>query len=416
MTTFTSYTNINLSSLPTQPTSIRVKLRDAAGLESPKLTAAKTTVPMVASAGACDPAGISNTCQVATELCKPATPGAATGTCTPGGPPVLTSARAYRLANGDRRVVVDGSDPEGDISSVVLTFLDAANAVVMVDADGSGSTETPSILGFSYRAGTTSLHGRTDIGAGFFAATPQSTVTQVKVKLRDALGLDSGELTVPISALPIVASACDPRRSDNLCTAPDVCESDMSCATPAASRSAACAAAQSLTLGTAVTGTVPFGADRWQAPATCVGTSSSAGSEVVYKLTTSAVMDLHYTTDFAETTIDSVVYSSSACGDTLVFASCSDDVGSGDLHSDGYLLDAPAGDHYFFVDSVVAGRNDGGQGPYKLQVSQRPVLAASAACDPFEVHGPLRLRYDLQAQRDLLRLQLQVVSPRPTSV
>ncbi len=397
LTAFVTSGTLNLTGLTPLPPQARVRLRDLSNFEGTKLTASLTPISDRALAAACDAKKVKDRC-VTGSACKEDAPGSDGGTCAAGTAPTLTAARAYGAPDRSRRVAVDGTDPDGDITRMVLTFKNAQGAAVALDVDGDQTAETPSVAGFGQVVGTTTLAAITGLREALFPT--DSTVTQVSVKLRDATGLESGELTVPFNGLAQVGAggSCDPRRWDNYCgQAAPRCDGNV-CTASATSAATACGGAQTLTVGTPVTGALILGPDRWRAP--CSDTSGSAASEKVFKFTTTQPVDLKFTTDFPETTLDTVVYLASGCAETLSVASCSDDIDQAtNLRSEGFVRALPAGTHYLFVDAWTSGTAGAGTGDFKLLVTELPVLTASGvACDPLlrdnRCAEPLRCRPD----------------------
>ncbi len=370
-------------------TSIRVRALDAAGLMSDPLTVAKTAPAMVAAGLACETDGRENVCTTGL-VCQ----GTPASTCqTPVAPVIGASDNAgLTLATGARRLVVNASDADGDASRLVVTFLDAANAPVMVDGDGSGAPETPSIFPFSQVIGNgiaPTLYRR-ELAMNLFAAAPGSTITQADIQVRDAGMRLSNTVRVTFSALPTPAdtAACDPRRYINECavaTPPLVCSGNGTagtCGTLVAAQTAACTGATALTLGTPVTGVITTGPDRWSP--SC-DNPASGGSEKVYSLAVAALSDLRVSTDFPETDIDSLIYVTSNCGATLTELGCTDDVDidAGNFKTDGFISNVAAGNVFVIVDSYnVLPNTTGGAGNFKLNVTQRTISASGAACDP----------------------------------
>ncbi|MCC7000255.1 MAG: hypothetical protein IT370_36990 [Deltaproteobacteria bacterium] len=370
--------------------SIRVRALDAAGLMSDPLTIAKSAPAMVAAGLACETDGRENVCT--TGLVCQGTPSA---TCqTPAAPVVdATGTVALTLASGARRLVVNASDADGDASRLVVTFLDAANATVMVDGDGSGAVESPSIFPFSQviGAGSNPTLIRRELAMNLFAAAPGSTITQADIQVRDAGMRLSNTVRVSFNALPTPAdaAACDPRRYLDECApaATQVCSGNGTagtCGSLAAAQTAACTSPPALTLGTAVTGTITTGPDRWSP--SC-DNPASGGSEKVYSLAVPALSDLRVSTDFPETDIDSLIYVTSNCGATLTELGCTDDVNidAGNFKTDGFISNVPAGNVFVIVDSYnVLPNVTGGAGNFKLNVTQRTISASGAACDPVQ--------------------------------
>src|SRR5262249_44055208 len=117
--------NLGTNVFSTPPASVRVALRDAVGNKSAKVTQAVVPFPTKNANDTCDSERLEDVCVVGT-YCKAAASGSPTGTCTAGTAPTLTSAVVF---NGDAgvgpRVSVKGTDPEGDITSVLVQYVRA---------------------------------------------------------------------------------------------------------------------------------------------------------------------------------------------------------------------------------------------------------------------------------------------------
>ncbi|MGQ0508597.1 MAG: hypothetical protein ACT4TC_25135, partial [Myxococcaceae bacterium] len=368
------------------PNSIRASVRDASNTESLEAgPVALMTLPPRTATQACDLKKLSDKCNAGT-FCKETTPGGGTATCVTGATPAITGMpKAFAAPDGSRRVTVEGTDADGDITYLVLTFKNAQGATVPLDTDGNLSPEPSPVLIFGETSGTTTFSGRSDLAKELFMST---TITQVAVKLRDSAGLESPEVTVQISSLPSVASGggCDTRRWDNYCADTTlVCEAGTNtCSARSSSVTAVCNAAPTLTVGTPVTGNLTLGANRWLPPTGCTQTGGGQGSEAVFKFTTTAASDLRFTTNFPETTVDTLVYIADVCAETLPVSGCADDVdfAAGNLTTDGFARNVPAGTHYVIVDSWPQGKPGIGTGAFKLNVTEVPLLNAGEACDP----------------------------------
>ncbi len=388
--TFRGVARVNLAQLPSLPTGVRVALRDLLGNRSPRVTQTRAAATALNAGDGCDTTGFLNTCP-AQAFCKPTASGSVAGTCTAGTAPALTAALGfYADAGASARVSVTATDTEGDITAVSVQYVQADGGLVLL-ADAGVRTDQ---LTFSLSEGTTAFQGYR-----LLSGTVMNTSTALQVSVRDATGLDSNALVVPLSPFPTRAAAetCDVRAFNDACgSGASMCTG--TCETHTASTGTVCAAATTLTLGTAVTGTLGFGPDRWNGP--CAGSKSSGGSESVYKFTLASASDVTFTTDFPETRVDTVLYVASNCGGAPTVVACNDDISyPSRVKSSGLMQDLAAGTYYVFVDSWRDTAFGAGTGPFKLLVSTRPVHAtAGTACDPLFVAdrcgGALRCRPD----------------------
>lgn len=101
----------------------------------------------------------------------------------------------------------------------------------------------------------------------------------------------------------------------------------------------------------------------------CGGT----GPEQGYTLSLPSASALHITTDFPETTVDTVLYLQSTCGEMDSELGCNDDIGT-NPHSELFLDRVEAGDYVLIVDS-----HPGATGNFKVQVTAYTPLGD--ACD-----------------------------------
>ena len=108
-------------------------------------------------------------------------------------------------------------------------------------------------------------------------------------------------------------------------------------------------------------------------PNDIIGGCGGAGQESVYRIEVEQPLTLVITTDFPETTLDTVVYVRTTCRDPLTELSCNDDsngVGSR------LTVNVDVGAYFIVVDSHDAGA----VGDFRLQVDQ--FLGPGANCDP----------------------------------
>lgn len=133
---------------------------------------------------------------------------ASASVCVPGQPPVLESAHAY-FVPGDTVVRIHATDVDGDATDLQYIARDASGSVV---SSASYARPMADILGAETVSAAFSLHGATD-------------AAQVELTLRDATGLFSNTLVVPVEMRPevVLGAACDGLRVDNVCEAGSAC-------------------------------------------------------------------------------------------------------------------------------------------------------------------------------------------------
>ena len=129
-------------------------------------------------------------------------------------------------------------------------------------------------------------------------------------------------------------------------------------------------ALDTLTLGTPVTATLADDGNNDLISQGCAGT----GPEQAFELTLATASALQITTNFDETTIDTVVYLQSTCGDVGTELGCNDD-GEAISASDLFLTRVEPGTYVLVVDS-----HPGSNGDFKLQVDA--FIPEGEACNP----------------------------------
>jgi hypothetical protein len=158
----------------------------------------------------CDAQGLRTRCEEGA-LC-------ADGTCVAGTPPVADLVLFYGLDNGADRLIVEGTDVDGDVRTILLTLLDEAE--IPVDL---GET-TVAELDIAER-----VDGLTDFSVHFdldLAGLPE--IVAVQVALRDGTGLDSALVRAESAPLPVitVGNACDPALIADACETGAFCDND----------------------------------------------------------------------------------------------------------------------------------------------------------------------------------------------
>jgi hypothetical protein len=104
-------------------------------------------------------------------------------------------------------------------------------------------------------------------------------------------------------------------------------------------------------------------------------TCGGSGGERIYLVHVDQPVALEVTTDFPETTLDTVVYVRSECRTPGTELGCNDDTAD-NTTSDLVIDSVEPGDYYVVVDAS----NNGSEGDFKLQVNQ--YLAEGQPCDP----------------------------------
>ncbi|MGQ0508804.1 MAG: hypothetical protein ACT4TC_26175 [Myxococcaceae bacterium] len=360
-------------------TSLRISISDLAGLSSAPSTYSRAALPTIADGSPCKANGFSGACADGS-FCS-----STTNNCTVGGAPTLTDAGVYSVSSTSfvPRVVVGGTDPQGDVTDVVLRYVQA-DAGMVLETDGGVKEDTLELAEF---LGTTTVTGV----SGLDTAT-LSKATQVEVKLKDATGKSSSALLVGVTPLPIIGAgaSCEVLAWTNDCsTAAPICRGGTpTCQTVSDSRAAACVDAEAITLatpGTPVERTFNIAPGQDVFPVACSGNTPSGGPEKIFSFTTTgARTDVMFSTDDVATTVNTLLYTTETCAAQVSLTSCSDDVDaeSGNFRTQSIVRGFPAGTHYLFVDTWRAA-DQVGSGQVKLSVKVLPAIStANAACDP----------------------------------
>ena len=312
--------------------------------------------------------------------------------------PTLTGGEALRVDADRYEIFVDGGDAEGNAVGIRFSLLDAEGEVVGIDFDDDDAPipdtdGTPEMDEFEIGF-TDDLEGQTTFtralvrlaDPAFVAATP--TATQVRLAILDITELISAEMTFPIR------DVTEAGRGET-CNADAICADGLECTAATCEIPAAtvthCAGATALDVTPAApvtqTGTLEPG-DSHLAPS-CVDPRyfDRHGPEALYTVTVPAPeapaigYDLIAATANDATTIDTVVYLQTECGDPATEIACNDDADfdEGVFQSRAIAENAPAGTYTIAVENL--------NGPtaavtYQLDVSLRPVLGEGATCDP----------------------------------
>lgn len=331
--------------------SVEVALRDSTGAFSDDVRGAVSAQAIRALGDACDAAIVADRCSAGLG-CR-GTP----AQCQEGLAPEVAKV-AYLQGEGGTRILVQGVDPEEDVASVLIEFLDASGHALMVDLDNDEVAESSEfeVAAESLGAGAFSVH--VVPVAGFEAMVPSIAVTAT-----DAAGHTGVRKTAKLAATPIrsVGQACDLAGFDACNPATAACVPNVSatvvnagtCKAKSQLAKSECALAPELVPGAAPIVGVTAGPSLWDAPMTCSSGDPKGRPEGVAVLHLSAPASrLTLTTALAGTNFDSVVYLLPGCGDTTAAPlGCADDAPSGGAAATLELTLLPAGDYLVVVDS-----------------------------------------------------------------
>lgn len=342
-----------------EPAKVEVLLIDLTSLESAVTNADVTPQAVVALGGPCDETYTESRCEAGL--------GCRDGQCKEGLAPEITKV-AYLNGQGGTRIVAVGTEPEDDIDSLLIEFLDLQGNPITIDLDNDEVPESDSFrLDAQGRAADGKFSVRLDPSEEF-----ESQVKQIAVTPRDLADHEGARKTAKLTASPVrsTGQGCDPLGFD-VCSATSVCVqgatgTTFTCRDVNAQRKAECAAAPVLPLdGTPVIG-FASGASLFDAPAGCSSGDPKGRPEAVVKLVLdSPAARLTLTTDLPETTFDTVLYLVPACGETSAAPlGCADESASSAAATLELEL-VPAGSYLVVIDSWGPG---GGQFALSAQV------------------------------------------------
>jgi len=300
---------------------------------------------------ACDPLQVADRCQEG--MACAGTPSA----CLAGVAPQLT--RVGYFGGASPRMIFQGNEPDEDLKSVGVEFLDASGNPKTVNL---GSEDAPEM------SGAITLDARSaPPGAAFtLMSTPiqgfDALVPKIAATVTDAYGHASTRVVAAAAALPVrsAGQACDAGGFDTCATgnvcAPGLAGVENKCAAATTVRTAKCAAGAALDPATPKKRAfgVVAGASLWEPPAGCVPAESLTRPETAVRLHLGALAPtLVVTTALPETDFDTAIYVIPACAATSAAAlGCNDDVQG--FSSTLTLQNVPAGDYTIVVESIQA--------------------------------------------------------------
>jgi hypothetical protein len=300
---------------------VKVTLLDSRQITSETIDATVSTQMELALGDTCDSMFLTNRC--ASGLgCK----GTGTTKCSAGEAPTLSTVGYYYMDGLVPRILMAGNDPDGDVKTYTLRFLDAGDNPVLVNVNND-----PTALVSMFTGPIGSAEGKTDF---FFMFPPSAdfltTVVKVGVTVTDSRNAPSAELiTNALSPAPMKAASatCDPRGFDyckGTTATPLVCASSGTtnkCTALATARSNTCTAAKVLDPSkdiTSVQGSVAQ-VSLWDQPSGCAGGDTQTGfpdSVVALKLAAHADT-VTLSTDYSYTSFDTKLYFLRSCTDPL---------------------------------------------------------------------------------------------------
>ena len=274
-------------------------------------------------------------------------------------PGLQLTALAYYRTETASRMLFRGNDPDHTLSTLVLEFLDAQQAPVLLDLDGDGSPDSST---FVLDAVTSSANGH------FFkelqnGLSLREAVAEIAATPFDTQGVGGVRRTAVLSDPPLRANGvgCDPDfdacETRNVC-APGIAGENNTCATLESVQSAHCQVGplvDASALPATVTGTIS-GASLWEPISGCVGPAAHGNPETIVRLHVSTPLpSLTISSHRPETTFDTVVYVVPGCpAESSSALGCNDDDGPTAPASLLVLHDVPAGDYAIVVDAVSA--------------------------------------------------------------
>jgi hypothetical protein len=345
----------NLMGQGSEVEAVEVAVLDAYGHRSEARVAEVALQPLVPEGGSCDLTFVRDRCETGLS-CR-------LGSCEAGSAPVLLRAAFLSDGAASDRVLVEGFDRDGDLSQVVLRFLDDAGEPMRVDLDRDGVAEAEQLVA--------DVRGSSTDGALFFAFAPGGAlaVDAVSIVLVDAGGQESDAYVAQAHPAPLrtAGAACDVRGFDR-CSG-SVCMPSAGqhvCVDTWAARREAYEAAPVIDPFAAshlvgVTGALSL----WDPPSGC--SAARSGPEAVVRLHLDrAVSRVVLSTEGDASAFDTVMYVVPSPSASPTLAWCEDDgtrAGRPWL-SRLELFDLPRGDYVVVIDAA----SETG-GPFELEVT-----------------------------------------------
>lgn len=278
-------------------------------------------------------------------------------TCEEGLAPQISRIAFYR-GTGGPVILIEGTEPEDDLSRIRFQFQNSSSQPISIDSDGDN---VPDMVSFDHDAVDLAVDGtffiRLQAGDSLDQQVPKLVATPA-----DVAGHEGTAKIVSPSNIPVrtAGQSCDVRGFDvcgaNLTCSPGILGSTMNkCALATPLRTSQCTAAPVLvptTAGAKISG-VAEGGSLWDVPTGCSTGDPKGRPEGIIKLRlVDRANKLTISTVGPETNFDTAIYLLPGCpNDTVDSMGCSDDVPNGAGASLLEVTDVPAGDYLVVVDS-----------------------------------------------------------------
>lgn len=346
-----SFTDSGFFVAPGAIAKIEIALEDAAGHRSNTQTLNFIEQPVLGFGDTCDPTHRRDRCESGFG-CR-----GEPATCLEGLPPTITRF-AYLSNHDERRILVEGNEPDDDMYAVHLEFFDENDEAAYIDLDGDGTTDTATFDAFPVV---------NEFGSYFVELYPITTSVSQVVRIAatpvDAFGNEGERVVTELDEIleRDWNQGCDPRGFD-VCTSmatcvPGVVGASNKCGAPNQARQGQCEDAVTLY---APDGNLEHygysnGTSLWEPSSDCVNESGfDAPEEVVILELSRGLPSLTLSTDFPNTDFDTVLYVMEgicpAPGANARYLGCVDDSAEG-LRSTLSLSNVPAGQYLVIVDA-----------------------------------------------------------------
>ncbi len=325
----------------------KVQLVDGSGATTDPVEATIGAQKLLKLGDGCDPKLINDRCD-AGQSCS-----ATTMLCIAGVPPALAEVKYFHatVPSAGPTLLVRGTDPDDDMGTFHVEFLDNNNKPVTVDPDNPTDTYDSPAARLSSAGGYFSL-----ILPGL---TLETAVPKVRVTPLDSLGHSGAPLSANINGMVRAGdgATCDPRGFSG-CVATSVCASGSSpisgkCTKGSTARAAACAAAPKLNPDAGITAFAGrlSGGSLWEPPASCTGPENTNRPEAAIALHLGTLAKtLTITTLRPETHTDTVLSLMKGCPDVADAKWCHDD-DAGGYASTLTLSDVEPGEYTIVVEA-----------------------------------------------------------------
>jgi hypothetical protein len=333
-----------------------VALENTLGARSAELTAPLTSQPVRQLGDLCDPLTIDDRCEEGLSC------GGGPSKCLAGATPQITSFAYYSSAVGPT-MLFRGSEPDQDMGSITVEFLDGSGNPISIDLNNDGTMRSSFALDARGSSARPIFFLENDAAADFATKVPKIAATPT-----DLFGHVGTRTIASLATAPVRSSgqSCDWRGFD-VCASGSLCSPGLEGATNACTsattiRASQCSSATKLdpAAGTTTAYGHIDGVSLFDAPIGCVPNDEVGRPESLVALHLSkAAATLTITTAVPETELDTAIYLLTGCPSSSSGAlACNDD--DKGFASTLSLKNVPAGDYTIVVESIApAGGNFG---------------------------------------------------------